>query len=89
MTNNTNPPTVDIDSPTKAPQPKVVGAVSGAGVGAAAGTVAVYLIEELGRIDLPGTVEGAILVLVAAGLAFLGGYLPKLRVPAATARHSA
>jgi hypothetical protein len=62
---------------TPFPQPKVIGATVGAGVGAAAGTVAVYLIESLSRIDLPDSVEGAILVLVAAGLTFAGGYFTR------------
>lgn len=63
--------------PTGAPQPKVVAATVGAGVGAAAGTVVNYLIETIGRVDLPDTVEGAIVVLITAGIAFGAGYLKR------------
>lgn len=63
--------------PTKKPQPKVIASTAGAGVGAAVSTLAVYLIETLGRVDLPDAVEGAILVLVSAGVAFAAGYIKK------------
>lgn len=63
--------------PTAKPQPKVVAATAGAGVGAAVSTIGVYLIETLGRVDLPDAVEGAILVLVSAGVAFAAGYIKK------------
>lgn len=63
--------------PTKEPQPKVLAATAGAGVGAAVSTLAVYLIETLGKIDLPDAVEGAILVLVSAGVAFAAGWIKK------------
>lgn len=64
-------------APTKTPQPKVIAATAGAGVGAAASTIGVYLIETLGNVDLPDAVEGAILVLVSAGVAFLAGYVKR------------
>lgn len=63
--------------PTAAPQPKVVAASAGAGIGAAASTVLVYLIEAFGHIDLPVAVEGAILVLIAGAVSFLGGYITR------------
>lgn len=63
--------------PTNAPQPKVVAATAGAGVGAAVSTLAIYLIETLGRVDLPDVVEGAIGVLIVAGVAFAAGYIKK------------
>lgn len=62
---------------TNKPQPKVLAATAGAGVGAAAGTVVNYLIETIAQIDLPDTVEGAILVLVSAGVAFAAGYIKR------------
>lgn len=69
--------TDDKGTPTPAPQPKVIAATVGAGVGTAAGTVVNYLIETIGRVDLPDVVEGAILVLVSAGVAFLAGYIKR------------
>lgn len=62
---------------TSRPQPKVLAATAGAGVGAAISTIAVYLIESLGKIDLPEAVDGAILVLVSAGVAFLAGWIKR------------
>lgn len=62
---------------TDRPQPKVLAATAGAGVGAAISTIAVYLIETLGKIDMPEAVDGAILVLVSAGVAFLAGYIKR------------
>ena len=62
---------------TSEPQPKVIAATAGAGVGAATSTIIIYLIETLGRIDLPAAVEGAALVLVSAGVAFLAGYIKR------------
>lgn len=62
---------------TSTPQPKVLAATAGAGVGAAISTIAIYLIETLGRVDLPDVVEGAALTLVSAGVAFLAGYIKK------------
>lgn len=63
--------------PTAAPVPKVIAATVGAGVGAATSTLLVYIIESAGRIDLPDTVEGAIAVLIAAGVAFAAGYIKR------------
>lgn len=63
--------------PTSTPQPKVLAATAGAGVGAAISTISIYLIETLGRIDLPDVVEGAIGVLLAAGVGFLAGYIKR------------
>lgn len=63
--------------PTSRPQPKVLAATAGASVGAAVSTIGVYLIETLGRIDLPDVVEGAILVIVSSGVAFLAGYIKR------------
>lgn len=65
------------DQPTATPQPKVIAATIGAGVGAATSTLLVYIIEEAGRIDLPDTVEGAIGVLITAGVAFIAGYIKR------------
>lgn len=62
---------------TSTPQPKVIASTVGAGVGAAVSTITVYLIETLGKIDLPDAVEGALLVLVSAGLAFAAGYIKR------------
>lgn len=67
--------TDELGVPTATPQPKVIAATTGAGFGAAASIVLVYLIESLGHIDLPVAVEGAILVLVSAGASFLAGYI--------------
>lgn len=64
-------------APTPTPQPKVIAATVGAGVGAAVSTLGVYLIESLGGIDLPETVEGAILVIITAGLSFAAGYIKR------------
>jgi hypothetical protein len=63
--------------PTATPQPKVVAATVGAGVGAALSTVIVYLVETIGRTDLPDAVEGATAVLVSAAVAFGAGYLKR------------
>lgn len=63
--------------PTNTPQPKVLAATAGAGIGAAISTIAIYLIETLGTVDLPDVVEGAIGVLLAAGVGFLAGYIKR------------
>ena len=63
--------------PTNTPQPKVVAATIGAGVGAALSTVIIYLVETLGRVDLPDAVEGAGAVLVSAAVAFAAGYIKR------------
>lgn len=63
--------------PTKTPQPKVVAAAAGAGVGEAINTIAVYVIETAAHIDLPVGVELAGGILIAAGLAFVAGYVKR------------
>lgn len=55
------------------PTRKVRAASGGGGVGGALGIIAVWLIER-GGVDLPGPVEAAVLVLVAAACAFVAGY---------------
>jgi len=72
-----NVTTDEVGRPTSEPQPKVLAATAGAGVGAAVSTLAIYLIETLGKIDLPEAVEGATLVLVSAGIAFLAGWVKR------------
>lgn len=62
---------------TTQPQPKVLAATAGAGIGAAVSTIAIYLIETLGRVDLPDVVEGAALTIISAGVAFLAGYIKR------------
>ena len=74
---NTNVTTDAAGEATATPQPKVIAAASGAAVGAAVTTIGVYLIETLGNVDLPAPIEGAALVLVTTGLAFLAGYLKR------------
>lgn len=59
------------------PEPKVIAAGIGAGVGTALGDIIVYAIESLARIDIPGNVEVAIGIVVAAGVAFVSGYYKK------------
>lgn len=75
MSNNVT--TDEAGNPTSEPQPKVLAATAGAGIGAAVSTITIYLIESLGRIDLPDVVEGAIAVLLAAGVGFLAGYVKR------------
>lgn len=75
---NTAPVTTDeLGEPTAVPQPKVIAATAGAGVGAAITTVGVYVFETATRIDLPSVVEGAVLVLVSAAVAFAAGYIKR------------
>ena len=62
---------------SKAPQPKVVAATVGAGVGSAIGEIAVWIVEASASIDVPTNVEFAIGVVLTAGLAFVGGYWKK------------
>ena len=69
--------TDELGEPTATPQPKVIAATAGAGVGAAITTVGVYVFETATRIDLPSIVEGAVLVLVSAGVAFAAGYIKR------------
>lgn len=54
--------------------PKVPSAAVGGGVGVALGELAVYLIERLSG-DLPVGVEAAVVIVAAAALAFVGGYV--------------
>lgn len=63
--------------PTSKPQPKVVAATIGAGVGAAASTILFYLIELWSGTDVPELVEGAGLVLITAALGFVSGYVKR------------
>lgn len=60
---------------TAAPQPKVLAATVGAGVGAAISTIGVWVIEQTTHVDIPGGVEAAIAVVVTAGVGFLAGYI--------------
>lgn len=66
-----------VGEPTAKPQPKVVAATIGAGVAGAITTLGVYIFESTTAIDLPGPVEGAILTIVTAGVAFAAGYIKK------------
>lgn len=72
------PHTTDANGqPTSTPQPKVIAATVGAGVGAATSTLVVYLVETIGAVDIPDGVEGAIAVLITAAVAFLAGYIKR------------
>lgn len=62
---------------TNAPQPKVIAATSGAGVGAAVATLVVWIVEITTGIDVPALVEGATAVLTAAGLGFAAGWIER------------
>lgn len=74
---STNITTDETGTPTSKPQPKVVAAAAGAGVGGAITTIGIYLIESLGGIDLPTAVEGAALILVSAGVSYLAGWIKR------------
>jgi hypothetical protein len=63
--------------PTSTPQPKVVAAATGAGVGGALSTLGVWIFETTTKIDLPLPVEGSILVLITAGVAFAAGWIKR------------
>lgn len=65
------------EQPDLKPQPKVIAATIGGGVGTAIGTIAVWIIEATANIDIPNEVELAIGVVLTAGLAFVGGYFKK------------
>ena len=70
----------EMTNPTPAdnkPQPKVVAATVGAGVGSAIGEIATWIIEAFAHVDIPTNVELAIGVVLTAGLAFVGGYWKK------------
>lgn len=60
--------------PNKTPQPKVVAATSGAGVGGALAVITNWIIEASTGIDIPESVELATVVVFTAGLAFVSGY---------------
>lgn len=72
------PVTTDAEGePTATPQPKVIAATAGAGVGAALSTIGVYTFESLSGVDLPTTVEGAVLVLITTACTFAAGYIKR------------
>ena len=77
MSKSTGVTTDEFGVPTSKPQSKVIASTAGAGVGAAITTIAVYLIETLGKVEIPEAVEGAGLVLISAGIAFLAGYIKR------------
>lgn len=62
---------------TVKPQPKVIAATTGAGVGSAIGVILTWVIEASTGIDIPEGVELAIGVVLTTGLAFIGGYWKK------------
>jgi hypothetical protein len=64
-------------APSKTPQPKVVAATIGAGIGSAIGEIVVWATEASANIDIPSNVELAIGVVITAGLAFASGYIKK------------
>ena len=61
----------------KTPQPKVVAATIGAGVGAAIGNIIVWIVEAAAKIDIPDSVELSIGVVITAALTFVAGYVKK------------
>lgn len=65
------------DKPSAAPQPKVVAATVGAGVGSALGEIIVWVVEASANIDIPANVELAVGVVLTAGLAFVSGYFKR------------
>lgn len=60
-----------------APQPKVVAATVGAGVGSAIATIVVWVVSVTTGLEVPEAVELAGGVVLTAGLAFIGGYFKK------------
>jgi len=56
------------------PQPKVVAATVGSGVGVAMGDILVWVVETFAKIDIPAGVELSIEIVIAAGLAFVAGF---------------
>lgn len=78
MTDQSKPVTTnEVGEPTPAPQPKVVAGAAGAVVGGAITTIAIYAFEGITAIDLPQTVEGAVLTLVSAGVGFAFAYIKR------------
>lgn len=72
------PVTTDTNGvPTRKPQPKVISATVGAGLGSAIGEISVWIIEASAGIDVPANVEMAIGVVLTAALAFVSGYLKR------------
>lgn len=72
------PVTTDAEgNPTQTPQPKVIAATVGAGVGTALGVIAVWAFEATTGTDVPEGVELAVGVVLTAGLAFVGGYFKR------------
>lgn len=63
--------------PTPVPQPKVLAGTAGAVVGGAITTIGIYAFEGLTAIDLPQTVEGAVLTLVSAAVGFAFAYFKR------------
>jgi cobalamin biosynthesis protein CobD/CbiB len=58
--------------------PKVPAAAIGGGVGVALGEILVYVLERVPAVgDIPGPIEASVVVVVAAALAFLSGYLKR------------
>lgn len=74
---NTNVTTNALGQPTGIPQPKVLAATAGAGVGAAVAELGTWIIESSSGIDIPGNVEGAITVIVVAAVGFIAGYIKR------------
>lgn len=81
--NDTAPITRDAaGEPTNRPQPKVIAATIGAGVGVAVSTVTIYVIETAAQLDIPDPVEAAAGVIITAALTYAAGWLKR---PAVTA----
>lgn len=54
--------------------PKVPASAAGGGVGVAVGEILVYLAERFGG-DLPAGIEAAVVIVAAAALSFVAGYV--------------
>lgn len=54
---------------------KVKGATGGSLGGAALAEIGIYVVESAWSIDIPTSIEAAITLVLAAGLAWLAGYL--------------
>ncbi len=61
----------------KTPKPKVVASTGGSALGSSIGIIVVYVFEQLASHDLPVGVEGAVIGVCAALVAFLGGYFQR------------